>query len=321
MECIIAVIIGFVADMFLGDPDSAYHPIRMIGKLTENGEKVIRKVMPKDKDGEIIGGALLWLFVCGVSSIVSVIIIKISYFASPYLGIAAESVICYFMIAASGLKKESMKVYEKTKINDIDGARKAVSRIVGRDTEKLDKEGIIKAAVETVAENLSDGVIAPIFYIVIFGSVGGVFYKAVNTLDSMVGYKNEKYLYFGRFSARADDVFNFLPSRISAFFMILAAFITGEDGNNAIRIFKRDRYNHASPNSAQTEAVCAGALRIRLAGNAYYFGKLYEKPYIGDGLEKIDDEAIVRANKLMYVASVMALLVMSAVRAVFTWIL
>ena len=220
----------------------------------------------------------------------------------------------YYLLAARSLRTESMKVYGELKKNDLQGARRAVSMIVGRDTKTLDREGVTKAAVETVAENASDGVIAPLFYTALGGPVLGFLYKAVNTMDSMVGYKNEKYLYFGRAAARLDDLANFIPARISALFMIGAAFLLGMNGRQAVKTYRRDRYKHKSPNSAHTEAVCAGALGIRLAGPASYFGKMVEKPYIGDALRPVEDEDIVRANRLLSGAYFLAAAVFAAAR-------
>ena len=251
----------------------------------------------------MLAGVFFNVSVCVISVFTAFIIILWGYRLNVYFGVAVESVTCYFMIAAKSLKKESMKVYKKITSGDILGGRKALSMIVGRDTEKLDEKGIIKAAVETVSENLSDGVIAPIFYMLIGGGVLGVFYKAVNTMDSMVGYKNERYFLFGKFSAKLDDAVNFVPSRISAFMMILASFILGKDYKNAFRVFKRDRFNHSSPNSAQTEAVCAGALNIRLSGDAFYFGKLYKKPFIGDDIKSVAPQDIADVNRIMYLSS------------------
>ena len=207
-----------------------------------------------------------------------------------------------------------MKVYNALKEEGLEEGRKAVSMIVGRDTERLDEKGVVKAAVETIAENFSDGVAAPMFYMMLGGTLAGYFYKAVNTMDSMVGYKNEKYYYFGFAAAKLDDLANFIPARLSAFVMIAAAFLTGLDGKNAWKIFWRDRFNHKSPNSAQTEAVCAGALRVQLAGNAYYFGKLYEKPTIGDDLRPVENRDIRRANRLMMGTAWLSLILALTVR-------
>ena len=221
---------------------------------------------------------------------------------------------CYQMLAVKSLKDESMRVFEELKKGDLEGARYAVSMIVGRDTKALDEAGVTKAAVETVAENTSDGIIAPLFYMAIGGPVLMFFYKGVNTMDSMVGYKNEKYLNFGRYAAKFDDIMNYIPARISALLMIAASYVCGFDGKNAAKIYKRDRYNHASPNSAQTEAVMAGALDIQLAGNAYYFGKLYEKPTIGDDIRSVESQDIKRANCLLYVSSAMAVALFAGIR-------
>ncbi len=303
-----ACFIGFILDLIFGDPYWIYHPICLIGKLIEVSEKITRKIFPNSKNGLLAGGGFLAIFVCFISTGVIFMIDYIFYSINNYLGLAFESVICYFMLATKSLKKESMKVYKKLSDDDVEGARYAVSMIVGRDTKVLDKTGIIKATVETVAENLSDGVIAPLFYLFIGGSVLGVFYKAINTMDSMVGYKNDKYIYLGRCAAKIDDFVNFLPSRISAVLLILSSFLLGFDYKNAFKIFKRDRLKHASPNSAQTEAVCAGALDIQLAGNAYYFGKLYEKPFIGEPIKKIQPQNIIDVNRLMYMASILAVI-------------
>ncbi len=200
-----------------------------------------------------------------------------------------------------------MRVYERLKQGDLTGARQAVSRIVGRDTEALTAEEVAKAAVETVAENFSDGVAAPLFYMLLGGAPLALAYKAVNTMDSMVGYKNDRYRHFGRAAAKLDDGANFIPSRLAALAWIGGAAIAGQDAGNAWRIWRRDRRNHASPNSAQTESACAGALGVRLGGPARYFGKLYEKPTIGDALRPVEPEDIPRANRTLYAAAVLAL--------------
>ena len=205
-------------------------------------------------------------------------------------------------------------MYDALKRGDLEGARKAVSMIVGRDTQHLDETGVTKAAVETVAENTSDGVVAPLLFAAIGGAPLGLAYKAVNTLDSMIGYKNDAYLHFGRFAARQDDLWNFLPARISGVAMVLAAYLLGFDGKNAARIFCRDRLCHKSPNSAHTEAACAGALDIQLAGDAYYFGVLHHKPTIGDPLRPVEAEDIPRAGRLMNAAAVLILTAVVLIR-------
>lgn len=298
-----AVSIGFVLDAIFGDPDFKLHPIRLIGYLISLLEKVMRRIFPKN---ERLGGAVMAICVLIICGGVPFAILFFAYRLNYFFGIAIESVICYFMLAAKSLKQAGMSVYKPLKNGDVDGARKSVSMIVGRDTESLDDIGITKAAVETVAENTSDGVIAPLIYMAIGGGVLGCVYKAINTMDSMVGYKNERYINFGRFAAKLDDIANYIPSRISAYLMIFASKIMGCNSRNAYRIFKRDSRNHASPNSAQTESVVAGALEIQLAGDAYYFGKLYKKPFIGDGIKPINYDNIADSIKLMYMTSVIS---------------
>ena len=309
---VIPMILGFILDSFIGDPYNLPHPIRLIGKMISFLEKKVRKHF----DNLFAGGVFLSLTVIFLPTIISFLVLLVSYKINLFLGLLIESILCYYFFAAKCLYKESMKVYTAIKKEDIEEARKAVSMIVGRDTESLDIEGIIKAAVETVAENSSDGVTAPLLFIAVGGAAAGCFYKSVNTLDSMIGYKNEKYSELGRFAAKLDDIMNFIPSRLTAVFMIVVSPLVKADQKNAFRIWKRDRFNHASPNSAQTESACAGALHIRLAGDAYYFGKLCRKPYIGDSDRKIENEDIKRANKLMYSSSVLMLIVLSVIKCI-----
>lgn len=291
---------AFILDFILGDPDFAFHPIRLIGRLISALEKLLRGIFPKSKNGELISGAVMAVLVVVISGAVTAAVLFVLYRLNFIAGIIGEAIICYFMLAAKSLKQSSMKVYSALKSGNLEKSRQAVSMIVGRDTENLSEEGVIKAAVETVAENTSDGVIAPLFYMLLFGAAGGVVYKSINTMDSMVGYKNDKYIDFGKFAARLDDIVNFIPSRLSAAVMILSAAVIKMDFKNAVKIYRRDRKKHASPNSAQTEAVCAGALDIELAGDAYYFGELHKKPHIGDDLRDIEADDIRRANALMY---------------------
>lgn len=312
MTAIMPIIIGFVIDSFIGDPYNLPHPIRLIGRLISKLEKFIRKRFRN----LYAGGVFLALTVIFISAVVPFFILYFYYRLNIIFGILIEGIFCYYLIAPKCLHNESMKVYSAIKIKDTEKARKAVSMIVGRDTQCLDESGIIKAAVETVAENTSDGVTAPIMYMSLGGAVFGFIYKAVNTMDSMIGYKNDKYINLGRFAAKLDDAFNFIPSRLTAAVMILSAYILGMNGKNAFRIWKRDRRKHASPNSAQTEAVCAGALEIRLAGDAYYFGKLHKKEYIGDDIRPIENEDIRRANKLMYCTSIIVLIVSVSIRGI-----
>ena len=310
-----ALLTGYILDLLFGDPRQIYHPIRIIGNLISVLEKGIRKVLPKTPGGELAGGVVLVLLTVGISTVVPAVLLAIAVWIHPAVYWALASFWSWQILATKSLKTESMKVYAPLKAGDLPAARYAVSMIVGRDTEQLSEEGVAKAAVETVAENTSDGIVAPLIFLAIGGPALGFLYKSVNTMDSMVGYKNDKYLYFGRAAARLDDLLNFFPSRISAWLMIAAAAVLGMDGRNAKRIYLRDRHNHASPNSAQTEAVMAGALRVQLAGDAWYFGKRYEKPTIGDPFRSVEPEDIVRANRLMYLTSFFALAVFGILRA------
>lgn len=318
---IIAFIAGFVLDLLIGDPHFIPHPVRLIGSLISFLDKRLNsdvKYNSSENEANLTKykrGVLLAFTVIFATFAVSVIILVAAYSINLYAGVIVESVMTWQILATKCLRVESMRVYDALRTDGVEAGRRAVSMIVGRDTSVLDESGVTRAAVETVAENTSDGVIAPMLYTAIGGPVLGFVYKAVNTMDSMLGYKNDKYMYFGRFAARLDDVVNFIPARISAYLMIIAAFIGGRqfDGRNAYRIFKRDRFNHASPNSAQTESVCAGALRVQLAGDAVYFGKLVKKKYIGDGLREIEYEDIKRANRLMYITAFLCELLSVAV--------
>ena len=318
---IIAFIAGFVLDLLIGDPHFIPHPVRLIGSLISFLDKRLNSDAGYNSSeneanlSKYKKGMLLAFTVIFATFAMSVIIIVAAYSINLYAGVIAEAVMTWQILATKCLRVEGMRVYDALRTDGIDAGRRAVSMIVGRDTSVLDAAGVTRAAVETIAENTSDGVIAPMLYTAIGGPVLGFVYKAVNTMDSMLGYKNDKYMYFGRFAARLDDVVNFIPARISAYLMIAAAFIGGRqfDGKNAYRIFKRDRFNHASPNSAQTESVCAGALRVQLAGDAVYFGKLVKKKYIGDGLREIEYEDIKRANRLMYITAFLCELLSVAV--------
>lgn len=310
----LALILGFLIDLLLGDPRWLYHPVRIIGNGISLLEKILRRMFPKTPGGEKTAGFFLVLLICIGSGGVPFLLLYLAYHIHTVLGIALETFMCYQMLAVKSLKAESMRVYEALKKPDLPGARTAVSMIVGRDTRSLSAAGVTKAAVETIAENTSDGIIAPLFYMAIGGSALMFLYKGINTMDSMVGYKNEKYLHFGRYAAKLDDIANYIPARISAWLMILASFFAGFDWKNAKKIFLRDRYNHASPNSAQTEAVMAGALDIQLAGNAFYFGKLYEKPTIGDAVREVETEDIKRANRLLYASAALGTLFFALIR-------
>lgn len=311
---VLAVVLGFVLDLTLGDPywlcKIISHPIIIIGKLVNLLETVIRQVFPEGKISLRIAGGLLVLLVISITGCVSFIVLQLLYGVHTILGFVVETFLCYQIFAVKSLKDESMKVYTAESLND---RRKQLSYIVGRDTQELDETGVVKATVETIAENTTDGVIAPMIYMLLGGGVFGLIYKAINTMDSMIGYKNEKYLYFGTIGAKLDDIANLLPARVTAFMMMLAGGILKFDIKNGYKIFIRDRYNHKSPNSAQTESVMAGLLGVQLAGDAYYFGELYEKPTIGDSLRPIENEDIKVANAIMYTTSIISMVVFAVI--------
>ena len=304
------LILGFLLDCIIGDPYNIPHPVRLMGRLITRLENLVRARMRNLR----LGGVLLAVTVILLSFAAPLILLRICYRISTVLGTATETILCCYMLAARCLSNESMRVCRAAESGDTEGARRAVSMIVGRDTDVLDHDGIVRAAVETVAENTSDGVTAPLFFMGLGGAAGAFLYKAVNTMDSMIGYKNENYADIGRFAAKLDDVLNFIPSRLTALLMAAAAPLLRLDGKNALRIWRRDRRNHESPNSAQTESACAGALHVRLAGDAWYFGELHKKPYIGDDDRNIEPEDIHRANRLMYASSVLMLLIAAALR-------
>ena len=313
MEYAAAACIGFLIDFIVGDPQGLWHPVCGIGSLISRMEKKLRKNTADTPQNLLLAGAALAVTIPCMTVVITAVLLLAAGFIHPYLRFVLICVLDGWILAARSLKTESMKVYRRLKEKDLNGARYAVSMIVGRDTGRLTAEGVTRAAVETVAENASDGVIAPLLFLLFFGPVGGFFYKAVNTMDSMVGYKNEKYLYFGRAAAKLDDLVNYIPARLTGLaFTAAACLIPGMSGKNAFKIWRRDRRNHKSPNSAQSESACAGALGVQLAGDAWYFGELYHKPAIGDALRPIEPEDIPRANRLMYVASVLTLVVCAA---------
>ena len=312
---LIVLFAAFILDLIFGDPYGMPHVVVLTGKLIKQSENLlIRTFKPsegeeKDRGIKLMLGVILFFIVTGTSVLMSVLILYLAGRISSCLEYGLSVFLCFQLLAVRSLFTETMKVYRALKDDDISGARLAVSMIVGRDTDKLDEKGIIRAAVETVAENTCDGVIAPIFYMVLFGLPGMVFCKAVNTLDSMVGYKNERYLYLGRFSARMDDLVNYIPARLTGLIMVWASGLTGHDVKNAMRIFLRDRKNHSSPNSAHGEAAMAGALKIRLGGDASYFGRLHKKPYIGDDTREPDREDIREACRIMLTCAVLSWLI------------
>jgi len=297
---LLALLAGFCLDLLLGDPHWAPHPVRAMGGLIALLEPALRRLFPKTPGGARMAGRALVLLVLGLSVGTAALILYLCALLHCRLAFGARVLLCYQLLAVKSLRAESMAVYRALARGDLDAARKAVSMIVGRDTDGLDQAGVAKAAVETVAENTADGVVAPLLALALAGPLGGVAYKAVNTMDSMVGYRNERYLEFGRCAARLDDVCNFIPARLAGGLFCLSAVLTGFNGKNALRIFCRDRKKHPSPNSAHTEAACAGALGVQRAGPSRYGGRWVNKPALGDPIHLVEPADIVRANRLMY---------------------
>ncbi len=308
-----AIIAGFILDLIFGDPHWLPHPICLIGNLIGWLDKNLRALLAPNKTALLCGGAFMVLIVVGVSFTIPLVILNLVGGISPWLAFAVETIMCYQIFATKCLRDESMKVYDALAKDDLADARVKLSWIVGRDTKNLDAEEVIKGAVETVAENTADGIIAPMLYMFIGGAPLAFLYKGINTMDSMVGYKNDKYLYFGRCAAKLDDLANLIPARITGLAMIMAAYFVNLDAKNAWKIFWRDRYNHLSPNSAMTESVTAGALNIQLGGDHFYFGKLVHKDTIGDNIRLVCADDIVKTNKLLYMTAVLCLLLFTLV--------
>ncbi len=304
----LALVIGFCIDLLIGDPHSIPHPVVGIGKLISALEKRLRRLFPKTGRGEIAAGGVLWVLVVVICTAIPAGILYLCHRLSPWLRLTVESIMCWQILATKSLKDESMNVYKALESGDLERSRHAVSMIVGRDTARLDDAGVTRAAVETVAENTSDGVVAPMLFLALGGAPLGFFYKAINTMDSMLGYVEMPYKNIGLVPAKMDDLANYLPSRLSALLMLAAGFLLGFDAKNGWRIFRRDRFNHASPNSAQTESVCAGLLGVRLAGDAWYHGVLHRKKYIGDDTREIAHRDILLACRLLYLTAFLTLL-------------
>lgn len=325
----IAIGCGYILDLLIGDPHWLYHPVRLIGNLISWLESILLK--EKDTSAKKYRkGMVLAILTPLITGIVIVSILVVGYHINMILGCVIETIMCYQILAVKSLKVESMKVHYALDKEGLQQARNAVAMIVGRDTKQLDEHGVVRAAVETVAENTSDGVIAPLFYMMLFGAAGGFVYKAVNTMDSMIGYKNDKYLYFGRFAAKLDDVVNFIPARIGGCLMVVSAGIaqlaekcnTKDKTNshysiwNAWKIFKSDRKKHSSPNAAQTESACAGALKVALSGDNYYFGKLVHKPQIGQAIRPLEAVDIGRSNILLYITAFLMVIIVLLIRLI-----
>ena len=299
----LSVFAGFLLDCLFGDPLNRLHPVALMGKLISFLERTLRARFPKTPQGERTAGLVMALIVPSVSAGAGLLLLFLAWRVPPWVYCAVSAFFCWQCLAARCLMEEAKKVVAALEQEGLDAGRRRVGMLVGRDTEALTREQVLKAAVETVAENTSDGVTAPLFWMALFGAPGGLFYKAMNTMDSMVGYKNDQYLHFGRCAARLDDAVNYIPARLTALAMIGAAFLLKLDGRSAWRVWRRDRRRHSSPNSAQTESACAGALGVRLGGSARYFGRLYEKPTIGDPIRPVEAADVARACQLMYGAT------------------
>ena len=301
-----AVLLGFGLDLLLGDPAWMPHPVVWMGRAISALEKPLRRAFGPSEAGLLHAGRVLAAVLPLGTLLLTGLVCRAAQALHPALGLLMQTVWCWQALAAKGLYTESTAVQRQLEKQDLPAARRAVSRIVGRDTAALTPEGVAKAAVETVAENFSDGVIAPLLYMLLGGAPLALCYKSINTMDSMVGYKNEKYLYFGRAAAHLDDIANWLPSRLAALLWILCAGLCGQSMRGAWRIWRRDRHCHASPNSAQTESACAGALGVQLAGPAWYFGEYYNKKTIGDAHRPVEPRDIARTNRVMLAGSVLA---------------
>jgi len=317
--CLLPLPMGFLLDLLLGDPHWLYHPVRAIGALISALEHLLRRLLPATRRGELAGGVLLAAAVPLFSAAAALALLLLAARLHWGVWLALETLFTYQLLAAKSLRVESMAVYHPLSRGDLPAARICLSRIVGRDTAALASADVARAAVETVAENTTDGVVAPLCFLALGGAPFGFLYKAVNTLDSMVGYRNARYLYFGRASARLDDLFNFVPARLSALLMIAAAAICRQNPSAAWRIWRRDRRRHPSPNCAHTEAACAGALGVALGGNAHYSGVLHTKPVLGDPLRPLQPQDIPRSCRLMTACAWMALLLGTLARVLVAW--
>lgn len=305
---LIAVITGYILELIFGNPNWIYHPIRFIGGLITKVEKLILKLDARTDNKKFYHGIILTIIVCAISFAIPAVILFIANKISPYVRFTIETFMCFQIFATKCLADEGIKVFKELKVDNLVNARKQLSYLVSRDTTNLTSEQVTNGTVETIAENTTDGVMAPLFYLILGGASVGFLYKSINTLDSMIGYKNDKYMFLGRFAAKLDDVANFIPARISAWLIIFATFLAKYDVKNAIKIYKRDKYNHTSPNAGHTESAFAGALNIQLGGNNIYFGRVVNKPTIGDPNRKIEPNDILRAVKLLYITSSLGVL-------------
>lgn len=310
MKIIYAAILAIILDILLGDPEWLIHPVVIMGGFISRTETLLREFFPKTRHGEYTAGLILAISlpVLTIAFTLTPVILLDRY--APKAAFVLQVFWCWQSLAMKGLLSEGRAVADALDRGETELARQSVSRIVGRDTESLDEKGIIRACIESLAENFSDGVFAPLFYFFIGGAPLALCYKAVNTMDSMVGYRNERYIYFGRAAARLDDAANIIPSRLAAWILIISSGFLGYDAKGALRIWKRDRRKHDSPNSAQTESVVAGALGIELGGGSYYFGKYKDKPVIGDSNKEPDSIDIRRSIKMVFLGTLVSLVLL-----------
>ncbi len=314
MSCVTLVVASFLLDLLIGDPQRPTHPVVLMGKAISLFERRFRPHCRGPRSERLAGGLLAAVVVAGAYC-VSAMLVLAAYRLSVVVGVLLDMWMLHTTIAARALADAARAVYIPLAGGDLHLARQRLSMIVGRDTQDLPAEEIVRAAVETVAENTSDGVVAPLFFAFIGGAPLAMAYKAVNTLDSMVGYTDKRYIDFGRVSAKIDDLANYIPARISGVLLVAAAAVLGEDWRTAWHTMLRDRRKHPSPNSGLGEAAVAGALGVRLGGFNSYRGQRSFRDYLGDETEQLHPVHIGRAVKLMYGASVIALLVGCAVRA------
>ena len=304
----IKIWIAYVLDLIFGDPQNVVHPVQVIGKIISAGEKVLLR-----KKYKFLAGAVLNIFTVSITYTLMYLIsksVKISVFF-----MIIEIYLMYTIFSINSLAREGNRVYRILKEGDIERARKDLAYLVSRDTETMDEKMIIRSTMETISENTVDGIVAPMFYMFLGGMPLAMAYKAINTLDSMVGYKNEKYMDFGKFSAKVDDAANFIPARITGILIVLASMILGYDYKNSLKIFIRDRKNHSSPNSGHAEAGVAGALGVQFGGRVSYFGKEVDKPVIGDKTKDFELEDIRKNIRIMYVTSFLSLVIFSLIFA------
>jgi cobalamin biosynthesis protein cobD len=298
------LISAYVLDLIFGDPYSFPHPVKFIGNMIARLEKFFFST----SINKLLSGLMTFLIVVVTTYFATFLLINISYSLNSYLGIAVEILLTYTVLSAKCLEVEAVKVQRELRAKNLENSRKSLSYIVGRDTKELNFAQIIKAVIETVAENTVDGVISPIFYLCLGGVPLAMAFKAISTLDSMIGYRNEKYEEFGKVSARADDVANFIPARLSIIFFTISAFLLRLDYKNAFLICMRDRKNHLSPNCAYSESLTAGALGIQLGGSHYYGGRLVEKQKIGDDLRKADVDDITKTVNMLRIVTFLSVL-------------